>query len=117
MKRLAVLIVIFGIAFNAVYAQNINKTQYKEISLADYKAAGDVKERDDTERFKLNVKFLLQAANSVAVQDTEDKLQRFESEKTLGFERGQELVLYVHSTHLPDGGWETEIIDLAEKKE
>jgi hypothetical protein len=117
MKRLMVLFIVFGIALNAVYAQNIDKTRYKEISLTDYKAAGEVLERSDTEQFKLTVKFLLQASNSVAVQDNANNMQRFVSEKPLNFERNQEIVLYVRSTHSPEGFWETETIDLAEKKD
>jgi hypothetical protein len=117
MKRLTVLIIFFGIALNAVYAQNIDKTRYKEISLTGYKAAGLVQERSDTELFKVTVKFLLQASNSVAVQDNANNLQRFASEKPLNFERGQEIVLYIQSTHSPEGFWETETIDLAEKKD
>jgi hypothetical protein len=117
MKRLTVLIIVFGIVLNTVYAQNIDKTRYKEISLTDYKAAGLVMERSDTELFKLTAKFLLQAANSVAVQDNENNLQRFVSEKPLNFERSQEIVLYVRATHSPEGFWEIETIDLAEKKD
>jgi hypothetical protein len=66
--------------------------------------------------FKLTVKFLLQASNSGAVQDNENNMQRFVSEKPLNFERNQEIVLYVRSIHSPEGFWETEAIDLAEKK-
>lgn len=117
MKRLTVLIVFFGIALNAGYAQNIDTTLYKEISLTDYKAVGLVPERSDTELFKVTAKFLLQAANSVAVQDDADNLYRFVSEKPLNFERGQEIVLCVRSTHSPEGFWETETIDLAQKKD
>jgi hypothetical protein len=117
MKRRTVLVIFFGIVLTAVYAQNIDKTRYKEISLTDYKAAGLAAERSDTESFRLTVKFLLQASNSVAVQDTANNLQRFVSERQLNFERGQEIVLYVRSTHSPEGFWETEIIDLAEKAE
>jgi hypothetical protein len=116
MKRYAVVVVLLAALAAGVYGQNIDKTRYKEISLADYLAAGDVKERTDTELFKLDFKFLLQAANSVAVQDADDTLHRFASEKKLSFERGDELVLYVRSTHAAEGYWETELIDLAEPK-
>ena len=116
MKRCAVFVVIFVTLLAAVHGQNINKTRYREISLKDYVAAGNVKERTDTELFRMNFKFLLQAANSVAVQDADNDLHRFASEKKLDFERGDELVLYIRSTHSEEGYWETEIIDLAELK-
>jgi hypothetical protein len=119
MKSRAVFVVIFVSLLAAAHGQNakgINKTRYKEISLADYLEAGNVKERTDTELFKMDFKFLLQAANSVAVQDEDNTLHRFESEKKLDFERGAELVLYIRSTHAEDGYWETELVDLAEPK-
>jgi hypothetical protein len=116
MKRCVVFVIIFATLLGAVYGQNINKTRYKEIGLQEYLAAGNVKERTDTELFKMNFKFVLQAANSVAVQDAENTLHRFTSEKKLDFERGVELVLYIRSTHAEEGGWETEFIDLAEPK-
>jgi hypothetical protein len=119
MKRYAVCGVILVTLLAVAHGQNvkgIDKTRYKEISLADYLKAGNAKERTDTELFKMDFKFLLQAANSVAVQHTDDTLHRFASEKKLDFERGAELVLYVRSTHSEEGYWETEIIDLAEPK-
>ncbi|MDR1248372.1 MAG: hypothetical protein LBK63_03620 [Treponema sp.] len=114
MKRFVVVTVVFLAVLGAAHGQNINKAQYKAISLADYVAAGNVKERTDTELFKMDFKFLLQAANSVAVQDAEDAMHRFISEKKLDFERGAALVLYIRSTHSVEGFWETELIDLAE---
>jgi hypothetical protein len=116
MKRCAVFAVMFATALLAVHGENINKTRYQEISLAEYVAAGKAKERTDTELFKMDFKFVLQAANSVAVQAEDDTLHRFESKKKLDFERGDALVLYVRSTHAEEGYWETEIIDLAEPK-
>jgi hypothetical protein len=118
MKRLAVSAAIFLVLFSAgaAHGQNINKTQYRAISLADYVAAGTAKERTDTELFRMDFKFLLQAANSVAVQDADDTMHRFISEKKLDFERETELVLYIRATHAAEGFWETEIIDLAEPK-
>jgi hypothetical protein len=96
--------------------QSINKARYKEVDVQGYLAAGEAKERTDTELFKMEFKFVLQAANSVAVHDAENTLHRFTSEKKLDFERGVELVLYIRSTHAEEGGWELEIIDLAELK-
>jgi hypothetical protein len=117
MKRLVVVIAVFLtlLRAGAVHGQNINKAQYKEISLADYKEAGEAKERTDTELFKMRFKFLLQVENIVAVQDA-DKMHSFKSEKTLDFERNTELILYIRSTHSAEGFWETELIDLAEPK-
>jgi hypothetical protein len=116
MKRCAVVVALFAVVLSAVHGQTIDKTKYQEISLADYVAAGNVRERTDTELFKMDFTFLLQAANSVAVRDAEDVLHRFASEKKLDFERSAEIVLYVRSTHAVDGYWETETIDLAEPK-
>jgi hypothetical protein len=118
MKRLVVVTAVFLtlLSAGAVHGQNINKARYKEISLADYVAAGKVKERTDTELFKMHFKFLLQAVNIVAVQDTDETLYRFTSEKALDFKRDEELVLYIRSTHSAEGFWETELIDLAEPK-
>jgi hypothetical protein len=118
MKRLVVFTAIFLTLLSAgvVHGQNINKTRYKEISLADYVAAGKVKERTDTELFKMNFKYLLQAVNIVAVQDADETLYRFTCEKTLDFEREADLVLYIRATHSAEGYWETELIDLAEPK-
>jgi hypothetical protein len=116
MKGCAVVVVIFVALASAAYGQNINKTRYREINLADYVAAGKALERTDTEFFKMSFKFVLQAANSVAVKDAEGTLHRFASEKKLDFERDTELVLYVSSTHAAEGAWETERIDLAELK-
>jgi hypothetical protein len=119
MKRYAVFGVMALSLLAAAHGQDqkgFNKTRYKEITLAEYVEAGKVKERTDTELFKMDFKFVLQAANSVAVQDADNTLHRFASEKKLDFERGAELVLYVRSTHAEDGSWETELIDLAEPK-
>jgi hypothetical protein len=116
MKRCAVFVAIFVSFLTAAQGQNINKARYKAVSLPDYLAAGNVKERTDTELFKMDFKFLLQAANSVAVQDTDNTLHRFASEKKLDFERGAEIILYIRSTHAEEGYWETELIDLAEPK-
>jgi hypothetical protein len=119
MKRCAVFVIIFVMVLAAVQGQDargINKIRYKEISLAEYVAAGNVKERTDTELFKMDFKFVLQAANSVAVQDADGALHRFESKTKLDFQRGDELVLYIRSTHAEDGYWETELIDLAEPR-
>ena len=118
MKRYAVVVGIFVTALAAAQGQGqeINKTRYREISLAEYVAAGNVKERTDTELFKMDFKFVLQAANSVAVEDAEGALHRFGSEKKLDFQRGAELTLYVRSTHAEDGYWETELVDLAEPR-
>jgi hypothetical protein len=118
MKRYAVVAGIFITALAAAQGQGqeINKTRYREISLAEYVAAGNVKERTDTELFKMDFKFVLQAANSVAVEDAEGALHRFGSEKKLDFQRGEELTLYVRSTHAEDGYWETELVDLAEPR-
>jgi hypothetical protein len=119
MKGRAIVVFIFLSLLTAIHGQDVkgvNKARYKEISLADYLAAGSVKERTDTELFKMDFQFLLQAANSVAVQDADNTLHRFESEKKLDFERGAELVLYIRSTHAVDGYWETELVDLAEPK-
>ncbi|MFP3042754.1 hypothetical protein LQZ19_13135 [Treponema primitia] len=114
MKRLLVIFVVLGITLNVVYAENIDKSQYKEVSLTEYKAAGVVKDREDTEKFKLTLKFLLQAANSVALQDGENLLQRFNCEEKLSFTKGQEVTLYVHSVHTLEGVWLEEVIDLIE---
>jgi hypothetical protein len=116
MKRYAVLVVILTTLWGAAYGQAVNKTRYKETGLQEYLAAGKAKERTDTELFRMEFQFVLQAANSVAVKDAEDTLHRFASEKKLDFERDAEIVLYVRSTHSADGYWETEIIDLAEPK-
>jgi hypothetical protein len=116
MKRCVVFAVIFVSLLGAAHGQNINKARYKAIGIQEYLAAGKVAERTDTELFKMEFKFVLQAANSVAVQDAEDTLYRFTSEKELNFERGAALVLYIRSTHAEEGGWELEIIDLAEPK-
>jgi hypothetical protein len=116
MKRFAVCAAVFICLAGLSYGQTINKTRYRETSLADYLAAGAVKERTDTELFKMEFTFVLQAANSVAVQDAEDTLHRFDSAKALDFERGDEIVLYVHAAHSEEGFWETEAIDLAERK-
>jgi hypothetical protein len=115
MKRLVVFVVIFVSLAGASYGQNVNKTRYKAISLAEYVAAG-AKEQTGIELFKLDCTFVLQAANSVAIQDADNTLHRFESEKKLNFERGDEIVLYVHATHSEEGFWEAEAIDLAERK-
>jgi hypothetical protein len=116
MKRCAAFVVIFATLLGAAYGQTINKTLYKETGLQEYLAAGNVKERTDTELFKMGFKFVLQAANSVAVQDADNALHRFASEKKLDFERGAEIVLYICATHSAEGYWETELIDLAEPK-
>jgi hypothetical protein len=115
MKRLVGIFVLF-LALSPVFAQTVNKARYTEISLEDYKKSGEVKDREDVENFKLTLKFLLQAANSVAFQDAENNLQRFTSEKQLSFKRGQEVTVYVHSLHSPDGIWAEEVLDLAEIK-
>jgi hypothetical protein len=117
MKRLMAIFVVLGITLHAVYAETIDKTQYKEVTLTEYKAAGEVKEREDTEKFKLTLKFLLQAANSVAFQDADNVLQRFStSEKKLSLTRGQEATLYIHAVHDAEGIWAEEVIDLVEPK-
>jgi hypothetical protein len=116
MKRCAVFVVIFVSLLGTAHGQSINKAKYKAIGVQEYQAAGAVKERTDTELFKMEFKFVLQAANSVAVQDAKNTLYRFTSDKKLNFERGTALVLYISSTHAEAGGWEKEIIDLAEPK-
>jgi hypothetical protein len=118
MKRLVVVTAVFMalLSAGAAHGQTINKAQYKATSLEDYVAAGNVKERTDTELFKMDFKLLLQVANSVAVEDADEVMHRFTSEKKLDFERGAELVLYIRSTHSAEGFWETEAIDLAEPR-
>jgi hypothetical protein len=116
MKRCVVFVVIFATLLGAVHGQSIDKTQYKAAGIQEYLAAGTVKERTDTELFRLDVTFMLQAANSVAVQDADGVMRRFASEKKLEFKRGAKIVLYISSTHSAEGGWETEIIDLAEPR-
>ncbi|MDR3123399.1 MAG: hypothetical protein LBU16_06425 [Treponema sp.] len=116
MKRCAVFVVIFVTLAAAVHGETIDKSLYKEITLTDYAAAGDAKERTDTELFKMEFKFVLQAANSVAVQDVDNTMHRFSCEEKLGFERGAHIVLYISSTHSEEGYWEIEAIDLAELK-
>ncbi|AEF85521.1 hypothetical protein TREPR_2519 [Treponema primitia ZAS-2] len=115
MKRFALAFVLF-IAFNAVYAQNLDKTAYKEISIPDYQKAGEVTEKENTERFKLDLIFVLQAANSVAFKDAEGALQRFTSNAKLNLTRDQAATVYIRSTHALEGGWTDETIDLAEPK-
>jgi hypothetical protein len=115
MKRLVGSFVLL-LALSPVFAQTINKDRYTEISLMDYKRTGEVKGREDVENFKLTLKFLLQAANSVAFQDAENNLQRFTSEKQLSFKRGQEVTVYVRSIHSLEGVWAEEVLDLAEIK-
>jgi hypothetical protein len=117
MKRLLAIFIVLGITLHAAYAEGIDKVQYKEVSLTEYKAAGAVPARDDTERFKLTLKFQLQLEKNAVFRDGESPtLQSFTSEEKLNLTRGQDATLYIHSVHSPDGTWADEIIDLVELK-
>jgi hypothetical protein len=110
MKR---YVLVIGLLFVSllVFAQSIDKSQYKEIDLFSYKVEGNQEGRAYAVKYKMVLKFSSQSGTSVSFQDDADDYLSLETTKRWPLNRGQVVTVYLSARHNTIGIWADEKLD------
>jgi nanoRNase/pAp phosphatase (c-di-AMP/oligoRNAs hydrolase) len=98
--------IVAGLLFISlsVFAQSIDRSQYKEIDLFSYIVEGNQKERDYSVMYKMVLKFWSQSGTSISFQDDAGDFLPLQTTKRWTFNRGQVVTVYFTARHSKGGG-------------
>jgi hypothetical protein len=83
MRKIFISAVFLGLLISGLFAQSIDKSQYKEIDLFSYQVEGNQKGKDYTVKYKMVLKFSLQSGTIVYFQDDAGDSLPLRDNKTL----------------------------------
>jgi hypothetical protein len=95
----------------SVFAQSIDRSQYKEIDLFSYKVEGKQKEGQYSVKYKMVLKFNNQSGTNINFQDDAGDYLNLETTKRWSLNRGQVVTIYLSSKHTIYGMWLEEKLD------
>jgi hypothetical protein len=110
MKKCLMVTGLLFVSFS-VFAQSIDRSQYKEIDLFSYKVEGNQKERDYPVMYKMVLKFWSQSGTSVFFEDDAGDMISLQTTKRWTFNRGQVVTVYFTAKHISFGWWVEEKLD------
>jgi hypothetical protein len=94
----------------SVFAQSIDRSQYKEIDLFSYKVEGNQKGSQYTVKYKMVLKFTSQAGTNIIFQDDTGDYLFLETDKRWSLNRGQVVTVYISARNI-GGFWTNENLD------
>lgn len=95
----------------SVFAQSIDRGQYKEIDLFSYKVEGNQEERAYSVMYKMVLKFWNQTGTSVSFEDDAGDMISLQTTKRWAFNRGQLVTIYFTARHSTSGFWMDEKLE------
>jgi len=95
----------------SVFAQSVDKSQYKEIDLFSYQVEGNQEGRDYTAKYKMVLKFLRQNGTWVSFEDDAGDTLTLETTKRWSLNQGQVVTVYVSARHSSLGLWTDKKLD------
>jgi hypothetical protein len=105
------LIVSLLFASLGVFAQSIDKTQYKEIDLFSYQVEGNQEGRAYSVKYKMVLKFGGQSGTMVSFTDDVGDSLSLETSKRWTFGYGQVVTVYFTAQHSDYGYWAERKLD------
>ncbi|MDR1575300.1 MAG: hypothetical protein LBS37_04770 [Treponema sp.] len=110
MKKYFIVVGLLFISLS-VFAQSIDKSQYKEIDLFSYKVEGNQKEREYPVIYKMVLKYWSQSGTTVNFEDDAGDMISLQTTKRWTFNRGQVVTVYFTARHSKYGSWLDEKLD------
>jgi hypothetical protein len=102
-KYFFVVFLVF-ISFS-VFAQSIDRSQYKEIDLFSYQVEGNQKGRAYSVKYKMVLNFYYQSGTFVSFRDDAGDSFSLETTKRWTFRDGQTVTVYFTAQHRDYGAW------------
>jgi hypothetical protein len=104
---------VVGLLFASlgVFAQSIDKSQYKEIDLFSYQVEGNQEGRAYSVKYKMVLKFSHQSGTGVSFTDDAGDWLRLETSKRWTFREGQAVTVYFTAQHSKYGVWVEKKVD------
>jgi len=94
-----------------VFAQSVDRSQYKEIDLFSYKVEGNKKEREYDVKYKMVLKFSHQRGTTVTFQDDAGDYLILETTKRWSLNNGQVVTVYLSARHNTILAWLDQKLD------
>jgi hypothetical protein len=89
----------------SLFAQSIDKSQYKAIDLLSYEVEGEKEGKDYTVKYKMVLYFGSHSGMTVYFKDTEGNLLLLETNKKWSFIEGHAVTVYFTAEHRSYGAW------------
>lgn len=89
----------------SVFAQSIDKSQYKEIDLFSYQVEGNQKGTAYSVKYKMVLNFYMQSGTTLYFKDDAGDTLSLETSKRWTFKEGQTVTIYFTAQHGQYGGW------------
>jgi maltose-binding protein MalE len=110
MKKYFIVTGLLFVSFS-VFAQLIDKSQYKEIDLFSYQVEGNQEGRAYSVKYKMVLKFSSQYGTTVSFRDDAGDSLSLETAKRWSFNTGQAVTVYFTAQHRTGGYWMEEKLD------
>jgi len=110
MKKYFMAVGLLFVSF-LVFAQSIEKSQYKEVDLFSYQVEGHQKGNEYYVKYKMVLKFFSQSGTSVIFQDDAGDLLSLVTTKRWSLNKGQVITVYLSAKHGIYGGWSEQKLD------
>jgi len=94
-----------------IFAQSVDRRQYKEIDLFSYKVEGNQEGSQYYVKYKMTLKFSYQTGTTVVFQDDADDYLILQTTKRWSLNRGQVVTVYLSARHSAIGSWLEEKLD------
>ena len=112
MKKIFTVVGLLFVSLS-VFAQSIDKSQYKAIDLFSYKVEGNKEGKDYSVKYKMVLRFGFQSGTTVYFADDDGDTISFEASKKWSFMRGHVVTVYFTADHRAYGSWLKEnLIDI-----
>jgi len=110
MKKIIILVILFFVSLS-VFAQTIDRSQYKEIDLFNYLVEGKQKGSSYSVKYKMILKFSSQNGTRVYFRDDADDLLSLETTKRWALNKDQIVTVYISAKNISGGLWFDEKLD------
>jgi hypothetical protein len=112
MKKHLIAFSFLFVSFS-VFAQTIDKSQYKEIDLFSYIVEAKQEGKEYTDKYKMVLKFNNQSGTTLWFRDDANDIFQIETSKRWDFNRGQVVTIYFTARH-SGYGWANKVLDAIE---
>ncbi|MDR2784694.1 MAG: hypothetical protein LBB83_02145 [Treponema sp.] len=110
MKKHFIMVGLLFVSLS-LFAQSIDKTQYKEIDLFSFLVEGEQEGSEYSVKYKMVLKFFVQSGTSVSFQDDSGDFLFLHTTKRWAFESGQTVTVYFTAQHSEYGMWREQKLD------
>jgi len=104
MKKYLMAAGLLFVSFS-VFAQSIDRSQYREIDLFSFQVEGKQKEREYNVKYKMILKFSFQSGTNIYFKDDAGDLISLETTKRWSLNQDQVVTVYLSARHNAYGMW------------